>query len=122
MLQKMPLDDDNFFDLLSRYQSRRIDDQRCSFRLTGGANSCSSEANKENTEPEIGKIMVYSNCQCVGFLKVQNPGNIVRNRKYICSHIISVIFPADSRVCCYGSAFQIIFEKKHPLMFIRTHF
>ncbi|KAI0221192.1 hypothetical protein LSAT2_027410, partial [Lamellibrachia satsuma] len=51
--QKVLLDDDNFFDLLSRYQSRRIDDQRCSFRLTGGANSCSSEANKENAEPEI---------------------------------------------------------------------
>ncbi|XP_071097777.1 G-protein-signaling modulator 2-like isoform X1 [Haliotis cracherodii] len=27
-------DDDNFFDLLSRFQSRRIDDQRCSFRLS----------------------------------------------------------------------------------------
>ena len=27
------LDEDGFFDLLSRFQSRRIDDQRCSFRL-----------------------------------------------------------------------------------------
>ena len=71
MLQKMPLDDDNFFDLLSRYQSRRIDDQRCSFRMTGGANSCSSEANKENTEPEIGKITVYSNCNFFGLLRFQ---------------------------------------------------
>ncbi|KAK7488079.1 hypothetical protein BaRGS_00020670 [Batillaria attramentaria] len=27
------MDEDSFFDLLSRFQSRRIDDQRCSFRL-----------------------------------------------------------------------------------------
>ncbi|XP_070177031.1 G-protein-signaling modulator 2-like isoform X2 [Littorina saxatilis] len=31
------LDEDGFFDLLSRFQSRRIDDQRCSFRLLESA-------------------------------------------------------------------------------------
>ena len=54
------LDDDNFFDLLSRYQSRRIDDQRCSFRLTDGAR----EENKENTEPQIGYLYFLVVDQC----------------------------------------------------------
>ncbi len=30
------MEDDSFFDLLSRFQSRRIDDQRCSFRVGDG--------------------------------------------------------------------------------------
>lgn len=28
-------DDDSFFDLLSRFQSKRMDDQRCSLSVTG---------------------------------------------------------------------------------------
>ena len=55
-LPSVLLDDDNFFDLLSRYQSRRIDDQRCSFRLTDGA----SEEDKENTEPQIGYLYLFA--------------------------------------------------------------
>lgn len=31
------MDEDSFFELLTRFQSRRIDDQRCSFRLLESA-------------------------------------------------------------------------------------
>ena len=71
VFQNLPsvlLDDDNFFDLLSRYQSRRIDDQRCSFRLTDGA----SEENKENTEPQIGYLYFLVEDQfCLSRLKIK---------------------------------------------------
>ena len=33
------MDDDSFFDLLTKFQSRRIDDQRCSFRVLEKQNS-----------------------------------------------------------------------------------
>ena len=33
------MDADSFFDLLTKFQSRRIDDQRCSFRVMEKQNS-----------------------------------------------------------------------------------
>ena len=50
ILQKLSadmVDDEAFFDLLSKFQSRRIDDQRCSFRpqgAVGGAVAPPSQA------------------------------------------------------------------------------
>ena len=46
-------DQDEFFDMLSRYQGRRFDDQRCLLRSTVPQKQGSSEdscANKENIE------------------------------------------------------------------------
>ena len=39
------MDDDSFFELLSRFQSRRIDDQRCSFRVPDGPTPTTQRAN-----------------------------------------------------------------------------
>lgn len=39
------MSEDSFFDLLSKFQSRRIDDQRCSFKPTA-----QSEPKPESTE------------------------------------------------------------------------
>lgn len=53
--------EDSFFDLLSRFQARRIDDQRCSVRILGKQERDSSPPdndeqadNKENTNPQNG--------------------------------------------------------------------
>ena len=48
------LDQENFFDLLSRTQSRRIDDQRCSFRGLNEHRNGRPDENKENTGPKSG--------------------------------------------------------------------
>ena len=53
--------EDSFFDLLSQFQGRRIDDQRCSVRILGKQEDKSStsasdnqNADKENTRPQNG--------------------------------------------------------------------
>lgn len=44
-------DEDNFFDLLSRFQSKRMDDQRCSLTsqtsLSNKENECENNAKKD---------------------------------------------------------------------------
>lgn len=41
-------EEDNFFDLLSRFQSKRMDDQRCSLTLQ---NALEEEPDKNGAEP-----------------------------------------------------------------------
>jgi G-protein signaling modulator 2 len=49
------LDEDGFFDLLSRFQSRRIDDQRCSFRLLESAPSAQAVKTNGKELAALGK-------------------------------------------------------------------
>lgn len=50
-------DDDGFFDLLSRTQGRRIDDQRCSFRITK-SKSASTESDTPCRVPTMPEVSV----------------------------------------------------------------
>ncbi|KAK2143363.1 hypothetical protein LSH36_851g00062 [Paralvinella palmiformis] len=59
--------EDSFFDLLSQFQGRRIDDQRCSVRILGKQEDKSStsasdnqNADKENTRPQNGTTSIQA--------------------------------------------------------------
>ena len=56
-------DDDGFFDLLSRTQGRRIDDQRCSFRITK-SKSASTESDTASRIPTVPEVSVRKGCKC----------------------------------------------------------
>jgi len=47
-------EDDGFFELLSKFQGRRIDEQRCSLKVPGGEKNgvTAKLENKENKENE----------------------------------------------------------------------
>jgi hypothetical protein len=57
-LQTLSPEDDGFFDLLSKFQGRRIDEQRCSL-VPGEKNGLEKSENKENEEskPKMGKFV-----------------------------------------------------------------
>ncbi|XP_052221151.1 G-protein-signaling modulator 2-like [Dreissena polymorpha] len=48
MVETLSPEDDGFFDLLSKFQGRRIDEQRCSLKLPGEKNGLLESENKEN--------------------------------------------------------------------------
>ncbi|XP_052223857.1 G-protein-signaling modulator 2-like [Dreissena polymorpha] len=48
MVETLSPEDDGFFDLLSKLQGRRIDEQRCSLKLPGEKNGLLESENKEN--------------------------------------------------------------------------
>ncbi|KAH3793025.1 hypothetical protein DPMN_146527 [Dreissena polymorpha] len=48
MVEKLSPEHDGFFDLLSKFQGRRIDEQRCSLELPGEKNGLLESENKEN--------------------------------------------------------------------------
>ncbi|WAR30581.1 GPSM2-like protein, partial [Mya arenaria] len=50
MIETLSPEDDGFFDLLSKFQGRRIDEQRCSLTIPGEKNGISTSENKENEQ------------------------------------------------------------------------
>lgn len=46
-------DEDNFFDLLSRFQSKRMDDQRCSLTSQGSLNNKENECDNNTKEAAV---------------------------------------------------------------------
>ena len=50
--QNLSPEDDGFFDLLTKFQSRRIDEQRCSLKSLNEQSSSDKE-NGENKPPKI---------------------------------------------------------------------
>ncbi|KAH3793212.1 hypothetical protein DPMN_146717 [Dreissena polymorpha] len=48
MVETLSPEDDGFFDLLSKFQGRRIDEQRCSLKLPVEKNGLLESENKEN--------------------------------------------------------------------------
>ena len=45
-------EEENFFDLLSKFQSRRIDDQRCSSSVLGGTRLVNTSNSKQSLSSE----------------------------------------------------------------------
>jgi hypothetical protein len=59
------LDEDGFFDLLSRFQSRRIDDQRCSFRLLESAPSAQAAKTNGKELAALGKTGIRNSLSTI---------------------------------------------------------
>lgn len=62
-------DEDNFFDLLSRFQSKRMDDQRCSLTsqssLSNKENECDNNPKKDTGAVTNGEVFLkFPACLC----------------------------------------------------------
>lgn len=83
-------EEDNFFDLLSRFQSKRMDDQRCSLSLE---NASEVEADKKVVEPaESDKV---SNGKCFAKRRNFRSRNIDSDASY--DRNIFTIFPLERK-------------------------
>ncbi len=51
-------DEDNFFDLLSRFQSKRMDDQRCSLTIQSSLNKESEKNGPKQLDVANGKYVL----------------------------------------------------------------
>ncbi|XP_067940702.1 G-protein-signaling modulator 2-like [Watersipora subatra] len=77
-------DEDSFFDMLTKFQGRRLDDQRSSFRLTNGATPHRIDHTKKE---QLMDIVAGVQGSRINDQRANFPG--LRNRRDVMSHLLS---------------------------------